>query len=282
MSSCDLCGANDHEPFAEKYDLHYLRCRGCGFVYSDISEFDFAAFNKDIIEDLQESHVRKLESASHLKNNRQRLREFESYRQNGRFLEIGCSTGSFLSQVRDAGWQELGVEPVASSARYGIDQLGLNIHVGLLDSAQLPTDHFDVAYSNAVIEHLSSPAEVIAEVFRTLRPGGLFYADTVNLDSYTWQFLGTRWKLFDPRMHLSLYSPATLRTFCENAGFEVIKMTTHGVRFHATREDKPRGLHRLLDELRKAPYSWAARRKLKGDNIAVYAVKPNQIDAGTS
>ena len=108
MPSCDLCRANDSAPFAEKHDLQYLRCRRCGFVYSDISDFDFAAFNEDIIEDLQESHVRKLESARHLKNIRQRLREFEPYRQTGRFLEIGCSTGSFLSQVRDAGWQERG------------------------------------------------------------------------------------------------------------------------------------------------------------------------------
>lgn len=167
------------------------------------------------------------------------------------------------------------MEPVASSARYGIEQLGLNIHVGLLGAAQLRSDHFDVAYSNAVIEHLASPAEVITEVFRILRLGGLLYADTVNLDSYTWQFLGTQWKLFDPRMRLSLFTPATLRSFCENAGFEVVKITTHGVRFHATREDKPSGWRRVLDELRKAPYSWAARRTLKGDNIAVYAVKPN-------
>lgn len=69
------------------------------------------------------------------------------------------------------------MEPVASSARYGIEQLGLNIHVGLLGAAQLRSDHFDVAYSNAVIEHLASPAEVITEVFRILRPGGLLYAD---------------------------------------------------------------------------------------------------------
>ena len=274
MQVCDMCGEDSNELFAEKHGLEYLRCVKCSFVFSNTTDFDFTSFNEEIIEDLQSLHVGKLNSPRHLKQYRQLLKEFEPYRQSGRFLEIGCSTGSFLSKVRDAGWQEYGVEPVASSARYGIDQLGLNIHVGVLETAELASDSFDVVYSNAVVEHLSSPSEVIADASRILRPGGLFYADTVNLDSYTWRFLGPRWKLFDPRMHLSLFTPETLRIFCEKSGLEVIKMTSHGVRFHATREDKPQGVNRLLDELRKAPYSWAARRTLKGDNIAVYAVKP--------
>jgi SAM-dependent methyltransferase len=202
------------------------------------------------------------------------LKEFEPYQQTGRLLEIGCSTGSFLSHARSARWQEFGVEPVESSARHGIEQLGLNIHVGTLETAACDADSFDVAYSNAVIEHLQHPADIMNEAFRVLRPGGLFYADTVNLDSYTWRFLGPRWKLFDPRMHLSLFTPDTLRAYCEKTGFQVLRLKTHGVRFHATRSDRPTGFGRVVDELRKAPYSWAARHTLKGDNIAVYAQKP--------
>jgi len=272
---CDMCGANAGQPFAQKHDLQYLRCGECGFVYADVSRFDFAAFNEDIISDMRGEHVSKLASPSHLKSYRRLLKEFEPYRQTGNFLEVGCATGSFLKMVKSAGWREFGVEPVAASAQYGIEQLGLNIHVGVLGSAALTPGAFDVVYSNAVLEHLSSPKEVISQVFDLLRPGGLFYADTVNLDSYTWRFLGPRWKLFDPRMHLSLFTPATLRRYCQDAGFEVARITTHGVRFHATRADQPRGFGRLIDELRKAPYSWAARRNLKGDNIAVYALKPS-------
>lgn len=275
MLACDLCGGGQTETFAVKHDLQYLRCCECGFVFTDTSNFDFTAFNKQIIEELRDTHVGKLESPRHLKAYRGLLKRFEPYRQTGRFLEIGCSTGSFLSHVRSAGWQEFGVEPVESSALHGIEQLGLNIHIGTLDTAVLDAGSFDVAYSNAVIEHLEHPADVIDEAFKVLRPGGLFFADTVNLESYTWQFLGPRWKLFDPRMHLSLFSPSTLRAYCEKSGFEVIRIETHGVRFHATRADQPRGFAWVVDELRKAPYSWAARRNLKGDNITVYAEKPS-------
>jgi SAM-dependent methyltransferase len=273
---CDLCGGVLHEPFAVKHGLQYLRCRGCGFVFTDRSGFDFAGFNEEIIADMHDTHAAKRTAARHVRAYRQSLAEFAPYRRTGRLLEIGCATGSFLAQARDAGWQACGVEPVESSARHAIDELGLDVHIGTLETASFEPGSFDVIYSNAVLEHVPSPAAVLAAASRLLRPGGLFFADTVNLQSYTWRFLGERWKLFDPRMHLNLFTPQTLRTCCESAGLEVLRMTTHGVRFTATREDRPRGWRRIADELRKLPYSVAARRTLMGDSIAVYAVKPER------
>jgi 2-polyprenyl-3-methyl-5-hydroxy-6-metoxy-1,4-benzoquinol methylase len=282
-NDCDLCGSRDHTVFERKHDLAYLRCAGCGFVFTDLQGradasthdggFDFASFNEQIIEDLRDTHTAKLESSRHQSIYRQRLKEFEAYRRSGRLLEIGCATGSFLNAAREAGWSTVGVEPVASSAQYAISELGLDVHVGTLESADFEPASFDVVYSNAVLEHVPSPSAVIREASRLLRDGGLFYADTVNLDSYTWRFLGSRWKLFDPRMHLSMFTPATLEAFCTQADLAVRRITTHGVRFHATRQDSPRGFNRLVDELRKTPYSLAARYNRKGDNIAIYAEK---------
>jgi SAM-dependent methyltransferase len=278
-AGCDLCGATEHEPFAVKYGLAYLRCRACGFVFTNRAGFDFAGFNEEIIEDLHDTHAAKRTASRHVRAYRQSLAEFAPYRQTGRLLEIGCATGSFLSQARDSGWQTFGVEPVESSARHAIDHLGLDVHVGTLETASFESGSFDVIYSNAVLEHVPSPAAVLACATRLLRPGGLFYADTVNLQSYTWRFLGERWKLFDPRMHLNLFTPQTLRACCEGAGLEVRRTTTHGVRFTATREDRPRGWRRLADEFRKLPYSIAARWTLMGDNMTVYAVKPERAQA---
>jgi SAM-dependent methyltransferase len=271
---CDLCGGNCNKHFASKYDLEYRQCNNCDFVFADVRAFDFEAFNSESMEGLRDTHLNKHTSSRYLKQYAKLLKQFEPYRQTNRFLEVGSSTGGFLSQVKAAGWKEYGVEPDPGSGTYSRDELGLNVHLGTLDSAQYEDNSFDVIYSNAVIEHVETPSEVIADAYRVLRPGGVFYADTVNLDSYTWKFLGTRWKLFDPRMHLSLFTPQTLSRHCEQVGLSVSKIATHGVRFHATRADQPRGWRRLVDELRKTPYSFAARRTHKGDNIAIYAEKP--------
>jgi SAM-dependent methyltransferase len=42
-----------------------------------------------------------------------------------------------------------------------------------LESAPLPSDHFDFVISNAVVEHLSDLDEAFAQLYRVTRPGGI-------------------------------------------------------------------------------------------------------------
>src|SRR5690606_37993196 len=138
--------------------------------------------------------------------------------------EIGSNVGGFLYQAREQGWRATGVEPVEDCARWGQERHGLDILPCTLHEAHLPENTFDVVYSNAVFEHLPSPSHVLCEIERVLRPGGVVYVDTVNYDSYTRRFIGAGWKLLNPAGHPSLFSPATLRRFCEKAGLTVIRI----------------------------------------------------------
>ena len=272
--NCTVCNASAATTFAEKFDMSYLKCADCGFVYADTTAMDYETYNADNNENLFETHLKKHTVSRFQRAYANRIKEFEPYRDLGTLLEIGCSTGAFLGKAQDMGWKATGVEPVSSSAQHGIDQFGLDIRIGTLENVALPANHYDVAYSNAVLEHLPDPISVMREAFRVLRPGGVIYADTVNVESYTWRNLGTDWKLVDPRMHLCLFTPETLTALCERAGFEVLELTSHGVRFRPNDAPRLTGLRRLADELRKAPYSFAARRNLQGDSIAVLARKP--------
>ena len=272
--NCTVCGGSAATTFAEKFGMLYFKCDSCGFVFVDTSAFDYAAYNAEGNETLLETHLKKHSLRRFQRAYSRRLRTFKRYRKLGRLLEIGCSTGAFLAKARELGWQATGVEPVVDSAQHGINAYELDIRIGTLEQADLPADSFDVVYSNAVLEHLPDPLAVLREAFRVVRPGGVIYADTVNVDSYTYRNLGTAWKLVDPRMHLCLFTPATLAGLCERAGFESPKLSSHGVRFRPNAAVKLTGLPRLLDELKKAPYSFAARRNLQGDSIAVLARKP--------
>jgi SAM-dependent methyltransferase len=46
------------------------------------------------------------------------------------------------------------------------------------------SDRYDAVVANYVLEHLSQPAATMAEVYRVLRPGGLFFFRTPNLWHY--------------------------------------------------------------------------------------------------
>lgn len=272
--SCDLCGSRDAVFLLEKGGACYVRCPRCGFIFTRPRDFDTLAKNNETYEERLPRYVAKFTSAKHRRTTRAKLRQLAPFRQNGRLLEIGSNTGAFLFRARELGWQPLGVEPTESCARYGREKHGLNILPGTVEEVPLPESHFDVVYSNAVFEHLPLPSVAFQAAYRALRPGGALFVDTVNYDSYTREFIGTGWKLVDPRAHLSLYTPATLRRFCEQAGFKVLKISTHGVRFRPNDNGKLRGLPRWSEEVRKTIYSIACRFNLKGDSITVLAQKP--------
>jgi len=70
----------------------------------------------------------------------------------------------------------------------------------LSDAAALPfrSGSFDVVTANMVVEHLETPTDVLAEVARVLRPGGVFIASTPNRNNpivfLSWVLLAADWR----------------------------------------------------------------------------------------
>lgn len=56
--------------------------------------------------------------------------------------------------------------------------------VGTIEGLPYAAQSFDVVTANVVVEHLKHPALAFAEVFRVLRPGGLFLFRTPSARSY--------------------------------------------------------------------------------------------------
>lgn len=273
-ATCDLCGAREAAFLLEKGGAQYVRCRGCGFIFTHPRNFDSLTENNEAYEDRIDRYAQKFSSSKSRRSAQAVLRMFAPYRQTGRLLEIGSNTGAFLYHAREQGWQPVGVEPTEGCARYGREKHGLEILTGIIEEVSLPENSFDAVYSNAVFEHLPNPSTAFRAAFRALRPGGALYVDTVNYDSYTREFIGAEWKLIEPRGHLSLYTPATLRRYCEQAGFEAAQITTHGVRLRPNSAGRLKGFAKWSEEMKKAPYALMCRWTLKGDSISALARKP--------
>ncbi len=269
---CDLCGAPGSRPFLAKLGGFYTRCPQCAFVYANPRDPQPADYNEDNNEAKRGMYIDKQYSRRHQRKYVTLLKKLSSFRQLNRLVEVGCSTGGFCYRACRMGWHATGIEPVAAVAEVGRARHGLDIRCATLEEASFEDNSFDVVFSNAVLEHVPSPTEVLKESQRILRPGGVVFATTVNIASYTWKYLGAEWKLVDPRAHLGLFTPNTLRRFCEKAGLRVLQLSTHGVR--CDNEGRRGGLAKLSETVLKFPLRMAARLTSRGEIISVLAQKP--------
>src|SRR5271163_633162 len=92
-----------------------------------------------------------------------------------RILDLGCGDGALTLKLVEAGCEVVGVDasaPQIAAAR----RLGLDARVA--DGARLAFDaEFDAVFSNAAIHWMKPPDDVIAGVWRALKPGGRFVAE---------------------------------------------------------------------------------------------------------
>ena len=102
-----------------------------------------------------------------------------------RALDVGCGGGLLAEEFAQIGCQVTGIDPSVSSidaARAHALQMGLSINyrVGVGEALSFEDAAFDIVYCCDVLEHVGDPAKVIEESARVLKPGGVFFFDTIN------------------------------------------------------------------------------------------------------
>lgn len=100
-----------------------------------------------------------------------------------RVLDIGCGKGIELNldrtrEIRTVVDEFWGIEPDPSIK----PEAGLfdNYQNALMETAELPENCFDLAYSFMVMEHVKDPGPFMKAVARCLKPGGTHFFATIN------------------------------------------------------------------------------------------------------
>jgi len=139
-------------------------------------------------------------------------------RPGGRLLDVGAGTGAAVASLRALGWDAEGLDPdpdaVEVARRAGIKMT----HGTLADLDQAKA--FDAITLSHVIEHLHDPAADLVRIHRVLKPGGLLWIATPNLESLGHRRFGRDWAGLDPPRHLVLFSTESLAALLRRTGFE--------------------------------------------------------------
>lgn len=98
-----------------------------------------------------------------------------------KLLEIGCSSGMFLYQVKNKVGAIAGVDYDISAATYAAKKCGCPVYTTNLNETPLEKQSFDIIVAFQVLEHVKSPMEFIKDIGVYLKPGGVIAIEIPNL-----------------------------------------------------------------------------------------------------
>lgn len=136
-------------------------------------------------------------------------------------LDVGSNRGSFARAFLDAAPNAniVAVEPDERVAQSCAGLERCEIVEARIENVALEGGRFDVVHSCHTIEHLANPARVLADHWRTLKPGGLLLVDAPNTAILDAEDIVEEWFI---DKHLYHFSARTLMRMIASTGFEII------------------------------------------------------------
>src|SRR5262245_55191220 len=89
----------------------------------------------------------------------------------GRLLDFGCGSGSFLLRMREQGWKVTGLDCSPAPVAFLRDHWGVHALTGSLPHPDLAASSFDVITMWQALEHLHQPLKVLQSARKLLAPG---------------------------------------------------------------------------------------------------------------
>ncbi len=139
---------------------------------------------------------------------RQIIELLDRWRAAGPLLEIGCATGSLLSEIEaQTGLAGVGVDISAWAVAQAAKKLGpdrvwqIDLDRDRLPSGILKLAPFRTIVMFSVLEHLTDPRAALAALTDVAAPGALLLLETTNCDSLCHRLFSGDWEGYFDRTH---------------------------------------------------------------------------------
>jgi ubiquinone/menaquinone biosynthesis C-methylase UbiE len=149
-------------------------------------------------------------------------------------LDIGAGVGVYITRLIERGFNVRGIEPSAEMRKIAYERLSMDtIYDASVTDLPLEDRSQDFIYAIEVFRYLDAADNAVGhrEIFRALKPGGVFFGTYVNswaLDGYrqfvTLEKMRSALMKRTPRYHVEFETPRSLQTKLASAGFTDIEI----------------------------------------------------------
>jgi len=258
--------------------FRHVRCAHCGMVYVSPrlkAQMVHDSYNEKHYDDFY--RIKLIPAVDYRREviARRKYRQIMPYfHKPGKILDIGCGLGEFLSVFKEEGWDCLGVEFNEFAASYGKEHFGVNIIAKSIFDFDAEGGQFDCVTLWGVLEHFTSPQDVLKKVYEIIRPGGYLVLEVPSGDSVLVRFVekfgGPVDRIIEGDRHNMLFSLKAFREMISACGFVPEHIQTNGLdiktltRLHGKKVDEE-----FVDQLQDA-----VDRSMAGDLIRGIWKKP--------
>ncbi len=239
FTDCPVCHSKLSKNYCRKDSFQHVKCRACGMVYitprlNHAATLEFYNSSVNEIYNEQKFHAYdEGESPDDQINatNLGLITEYFATTDNVKgslvgksLIEIGCAKGYFLKQAKKLGAEVRGVELNKVNAEAARSSVGAYIYEKDIFELHLPSETFDIVYMRDVIEHIHNPLPFVVELSRLLRPGGMIFIETHNIDGLIHRLVGGKHTCLFGFEHPVHWSYKTLKIALEKSGVFVDKV----------------------------------------------------------
>ncbi len=237
--NCILCNRDDTEKILTGKDFRYgtsdgmftiVRCKKCKLAY-----INPRPTKDEIIRHYPHNYKtrERLKKPALIEN---RLKQYKTKR-NALFsknpwhtdlpigstvLDIGCGSGDLLLRLKELSCNAYGIDVDEITSKYLRETMNLNvINCDIDNGTRFQADLFDVVVMRHSLEHTHNPVNVIHEVGRIMKSGGLLVIGVPNIDSFVSKITREKWRDLDIPRHLFHFNPLTISALLYKNGFSI-------------------------------------------------------------